>query len=80
MTLTKLSLLCLYHRLFPLRILRNISIAVAIVVLVYSLALVIMVFVHCTPLSKAWTVTDNGTCIDLRLPYVVTALSRSLQS
>lgn len=77
--LTKLSILFLYHRIFPSKQLKLVSIAIATLVLAYSLALVIVAFVQCIPLSMTWTPTEHGTCIDTKPPYTTTALSRSLQ-
>lgn len=55
-----------------------VSIAVAMLVLAYSLALVIVAFVQCIPLSKTWNPTEHGICIDTEPAYTTTALSRSL--
>lgn len=77
-TLTKLSVLFLYRRLFPSRQLKIISIMIAVLVLGYSLALVIVALVQCIPLSKTWNPIEHGICIDTKPAYTTTAVMNVL--
>ena len=56
----------------------KISIVVAAIVLGYSIALVVVAFVQCIPLSKVWDTMEHGVCINTGPPYVATALSMRL--
>ena len=59
---------------------RHVLFAIAILVLAYSLALVIVAFVQCIPLSATWAPTDHAICINTEPAYTTTALSKSFRS
>ena len=52
--------------------LRKLSYAIAIIVIAYSLALILVAALECIPLSKAWT-GGPGACIDTLPPYTALA-------
>lgn len=70
--LTKLSILCFYCRVFPVRKLVYISWAFGIFIAAYNIALVLVTAFQCIPLSSIWT-GKPGVCIDTLPPF--TALS-----
>ena len=71
--LVKLSILSLYNRIFPSRKLRLGSIVVGALVILYSLALILVALLQCIPLSKLWTPSQEGVCINTEAPYITTA-------
>lgn len=78
--LAKLSVLFLYRRLFPSKELTIYSILVAILVLGYSTALIVVSFTQCTPLYKLWRPETPGHCINTKAAYVTTGYDSELQS
>lgn len=70
---TKLSILYLYHRIFPSKGLVLIASLLGALVLAYSAALVIFAFLQCIPLSKLWTGKPGGVCVPTRPAYVTLA-------
>lgn len=61
---TKLSLLSLYHRLFPLPWMRRLLIFVALFVTGYTVANVFAEIFQCIPMRALWDSTVNGTCMN----------------
>jgi hypothetical protein len=72
---TKFSILAFYHRIFTSRSLAILSILIAILVLMYNLALVLVVFLQCTPLRRLWTPTVSGTCISTSAAFTTLAIA-----
>lgn len=70
----KLSILYLYHRIFPSRGLVTIASCIAALVVAYSTALIIFAFLQCIPLSTLWTGTPKGVCVDTQPAYVTLAV------
>ena len=60
----KLSVLSLYRRLFPSKILKKALILVAIFVFSYSIAAVFTVVFQCYPIQANWDPAVSGRCID----------------
>ena len=69
----KISILCLYHRLFPSRNLRNVSIGIGSVVVLYSLVQVICMLTQCIPLSAIWDPDSAAFCWDINAVYITVA-------
>jgi len=61
--LIKLSILYLYHRIFPSKALVLIARLTGALVLAYSGALIILAFLRCIPLSKLWNGKPGGVCV-----------------
>lgn len=71
-TLTKLSILALYVRIFPSQTLKKFAIAIGSLVIMYNLALIIFDFLQCIPLSTLWT--GQGVCTPTTAAYVSLAV------
>ncbi len=76
---TKLSLLVLYHRLFPVRSMTYICLAVGTTVVAWGLTTTIMGIFLCNPIQKVWYPQTPGVCFDLgqfyygvQIPNIVT--------
>jgi hypothetical protein len=62
----KISILCLYHRLFPSQTLKKVSIATGTFIACYAAAQAVCFVLQCIPLSVMWTGDlGSGRCIDL---------------
>lgn len=70
---TKLSILYLYHRMFPSKRLVVIASLIGALVLAYSTSLIIFAFLQCIPLSKLWTGKPGGVCVPTQPAYVTLA-------
>lgn len=70
--LIKLSILCLYHRIFPSRTMYILSSCIAGVIILYKVALIVFGFLQCVPLSKLWT-GGPGACVPTTPAYVTLA-------
>jgi hypothetical protein len=66
--LTKFSILFFYHRIFQTTLHLLISYIIAVIVVLYSLALIFTTAFQCVPLSSMWT-GNPGTCIDTVSAY-----------
>lgn len=71
--LTKLSILFLYRRIFPLRAVTFWACVVGSVVVVYSTALIVVTFTACIPLHKLWTPFAHGWCMNTSVPFTTLA-------
>lgn len=69
----KISILCLYHRLFPSRNLRNLSIGIGSVVVLYSVVQIICMLTQCIPLSAIWNPDTEAYCWDINAVYTTVA-------
>ncbi|KAI0436030.1 hypothetical protein F4803DRAFT_573064 [Xylaria telfairii] len=70
-TLTKLSILCFYCRIFqPLKWLRGIAWGFGIFIVAYNMGVVFVAAFMCIPLSSLWTGAP-GKCIDLLLALTI---------
>ena len=85
-TLVKMSILCLYHRLFAVSSFRRINYGVGTFCLVWFVAAFIGDLLYCRPIRQFWDPTAGGSCfnfpnfflamelIDLLLDVVIIAL------
>ena len=85
-TLVKLSILCLYHRLFSVSAFRRVNYGVGIFCLIWFVAAFIGDMLYCIPIRQFWDHTAGGSCfnfpkyflamelIDLLLDVVIIAL------
>lgn len=63
----KISVLFFYHRIFPAKRFRNISIVIGLVSIAWFIAYVFIVFFICVPLEYWWNKEiPGGRCIDLK--------------
>ena len=67
---TKISILYLYHRIFPSKGLVLIASLIGALVVAYSTALIIFACLQCIPLSKLWNGKPGGVCVPTRPAYV----------
>lgn len=72
--LIKVSILCLYHRIFASREMFIAAALLAALIIVYNTALVLVAFLQCIPLSKLWTRESGGKCISPQGAYVTLAI------
>ena len=66
----KLSILYLYHRIFPSKGLVILASLIGVLVVAYNAALILFAFLQCIPLSKLWTGKAGGVCVSPRPAYV----------
>lgn len=69
----KLSILYLYHRIFPSRGLLSVATGIAALVLAYNGALIIFAFLQCIPLSTLWTGNPEGKCVSTQPAFITLA-------
>lgn len=69
----KVSILYLYHRIFPSPGLRKLSIAIAAVIVTYSIVLIVCMLTQCVPLNAIWDQSVAATCFDINTVYIVMA-------
>lgn len=63
----KLSVLIFYHRIFPMRAFRNISIAIGVLSIVWFIIYVFLIAFLCRPLAFWWDKSiPGGKCIDAK--------------
>lgn len=70
----KLSLLSLYHRIFPLPWMRRLSILVALFVIGYTVAHIFTNMFQCMPIKAGWDPTVGAKCIDYNAKIVAIAI------
>ncbi|KAK8056786.1 hypothetical protein PG993_002013 [Apiospora rasikravindrae] len=77
-TAVKLSILAMYDRLFPTKFMRRAVLSLAIVAMLWYLAVVLVVIFQCDPIPRSWGGTTEGHCIDhysyytgLAVPHIV---------
>lgn len=61
---TKLSILFLYHRLFPLQWFKRTVLALGIFIVCYSIPQIFGDIFQCVPIRSKWDPTVTATCID----------------
>lgn len=61
---TKLSILCLYHRIFPQRWFRNASLGVAAFMTAWYFTATFGSIFQCVPLASQWDPTVSGHCVN----------------
>jgi len=70
-SLVKLSILKLYHRVFASAIFRRWVIIVAVTCLMWAIACGLAATLHCIPPAKLWKPTLKGHCIDWTLYFEI---------
>ena len=75
--MTKLSILCFYHRIFPSVKFNRVVICVSALVIAWCLALVLCVIFTCKPVQYLWDKSiPGGSCININYQaYGITAAS-----
>lgn len=73
-TLIKMSVLSMYRRLFPTRLVTGGSYVLGVVVLLWWLAVTLLIFLQCIPLESLWNINVVGTCVDRIVIFMVNAL------
>ncbi|TQS36145.1 hypothetical protein Golomagni_03412 [Golovinomyces magnicellulatus] len=72
-TMTKISVLLLYHRIFPQRWFRRIIIFLICIMFVHCIAFGVVIITACKPIKSFWHKEIKGRCIDVRAVGVVGA-------
>lgn len=72
---TKLSLLTFYLHLSPQKWFRVCVWTSIVIVSLYTIIITSLLFFHCTPPQKAFRFETEGTCIDVAILYMATAVS-----
>lgn len=60
---TKVSILCLYNRIFPQRWFKIVSIAIAAFILAWAIVTIFTTIFECIPISSQWNPKVSGYCI-----------------
>ncbi|KAK7969724.1 hypothetical protein PG996_001838 [Apiospora saccharicola] len=63
-TAVKLSILAMYDRLFPTKFMRRAVVSLAIVAMLWYLAVILVVFFQCDPIPRSWGGIAEGHCVD----------------
>lgn len=73
-TLIKLSILCLYRRIFSAAGSRRTNSSIIVLCLVWCLAGVMSDLLYCRPMSKYWKPSAGGHCFDFGLYFLIMTL------
>ncbi|RAK81556.1 uncharacterized protein BO72DRAFT_492387 [Aspergillus fijiensis CBS 313.89] len=66
----KISVLLMYHRIFPVRLIRFAGIILATITVAWVIAVDLVAIFQCMPLEKAYNTTLAGHCIDLKAALI----------
>jgi hypothetical protein len=77
-TLTKLSLLLMYCRIFPIDSMRIGCWILGILSVCWCISLTVVCFLQCIPLAKAWSPTIPGRCVNLKATFIGNAVPNTL--
>ncbi|KAI9653573.1 MAG: hypothetical protein M1831_005955 [Alyxoria varia] len=66
---TKLSILALYWAAFPFKYMRRSAIALAVIIIAWTLACVLVGLMGCLPIHKGWDLQTPGKCINYKSYY-----------
>jgi len=73
---TKLSILVLYHRLFPGRGMRLACISLGVFFILFYTAAVFAVIFQCTPVQATWRLDLDAKCFDfVKVLYAIAAVN-----
>ncbi len=72
--LTKLSILCLYLRLFPSKVFRKWVHIILALVICYALSSIAATIVECRPVPRTWDRRIPGTCVNLTIFWYTNAI------
>lgn len=70
-TVVKVSILCLYRRIFPTRTFKRIILAVGLILMAFFFASVFVGIFICVPVEKFWNPTMPGHCNNFDVEYLV---------
>ena len=70
-TVVKLSILCLYRRIFPTRKFKRITVAVGLMLMAHFFASVFVGIFICVPVEKVWNPTIPGRCNNFDIEFLV---------
>ncbi|KAL8824018.1 MAG: hypothetical protein Q9170_008272 [Blastenia crenularia] len=76
-TATKMSILFLYYRIFPLRRFRIILIVVGSSVIAWTIAIVLVEIFQCWPIKLQWDPTALGHCVNF-VAYAITVFTTNV--
>ena len=74
----KISILCLYRRIFATQMFRRVSSCVGLVDLVWFVAIELGSIMTCIPVAKFWDPTISGTCINFNLLFPVYSIIETI--
>lgn len=77
-SLFKLSLLCLYSRIFPVQTVRTGGYILGSVAISWTIACNLAAIFQCTPRNKLWEPWLEGTCINLFLTFLCVSVPNIL--
>ncbi|RAH44573.1 uncharacterized protein BO95DRAFT_464815 [Aspergillus brunneoviolaceus CBS 621.78] len=66
----KVSVLLMYHRIFPVRLIRVAGILLATITVAWVISVDLVAIYQCTPLEKAYNTPLAGHCIDLKAALI----------
>jgi hypothetical protein len=72
--LIKMSVLSMYRRIFPTPFVTYGSYVLAVVVLLWWLAVTLLTFLQCIPLESLWNTAITGVCVDRMVIFMVNAI------
>jgi len=78
LTPTKLSILCLYYRIFPYRRFKNACIAVGVLNILWYIIFMCVIISACRPFQYYWDKSIHGTCYDLYAQLIGTSAATFL--
>ncbi|KAH8589763.1 hypothetical protein B0O99DRAFT_472010, partial [Bisporella sp. PMI_857] len=76
--LTKVSLLFMYYRLFPIDNMRIGCWILGVLSICWCISIIMVSIFQCTPISKAWNPTIPGHCINLKGSFIGNAVPNIL--
>lgn len=71
--LTKISILSMYTRIFPIRSVKVGAKILVIIAICWSITIITTSIFQCTPIPRAWDTSIPGHCINLRAYFIGTA-------
>ncbi|KAF2143548.1 uncharacterized protein K452DRAFT_267694 [Aplosporella prunicola CBS 121167] len=75
LAITKLALLCMYHRLFPIRAYRIWAYCIGAFVIAWVITIVFVFIFLCVPVKKMWYPQVPGHCVNQVATWVANAVS-----
>ncbi|RDW77989.1 hypothetical protein BP5796_05841 [Coleophoma crateriformis] len=75
---TKISVLLLYLRLFPLPQMRKASWTIACFTGIWMIPMVLLYLLQCRPISRFWDPSVTGHCLNIKIGFIVYAIPSTL--
>jgi hypothetical protein len=63
-SLSRGAILCFFLRIFTVGKTRYITYAICVITIIHATVLILTIIFQCTPISKIWTITTTGHCIN----------------